>query len=75
MISVKGEAKPLSYDHKPQNESAYASNPSVGRVLTAYIPTAEKNRIVAAGGYIEYGRVNGSWVVQSASLSPELLCR
>lgn len=40
MLGVKGHAKPLSYDHKPQNEG-------------------EKARIVAAGGFIDAGRVNG----------------
>ncbi|KAI0354945.1 PP2C-domain-containing protein [Trametes cingulata] len=62
VISVKGEAKQLSFDHKPQNEQ-------------------EKNRIVAAGGYIEYGRVNGNLALaralgdfdykKNASLAPE----
>ncbi|KAJ8473347.1 hypothetical protein ONZ51_g7926 [Trametes cubensis] len=62
VISIKGEAKQLSFDHKPQNEK-------------------EKNRIVAAGGYIEYGRVNGNLALaralgdfdykKNASLSPE----
>ncbi|CDO71449.1 hypothetical protein BN946_scf184909.g43 [Trametes cinnabarina] len=52
VISIKGEAKQLSYDHKPQNET-------------------EKNRIVAAGGYIEYGRVNG----MHPGLSPSSICR
>ncbi|KAI0632105.1 PP2C-domain-containing protein [Trametes polyzona] len=62
VISVKGEAKPLSFDHKPQNEQ-------------------EKSRIVAAGGYIEYGRVNGNLALaralgdfdykKNASLRPE----
>ncbi|OSD07240.1 PP2C-domain-containing protein [Trametes coccinea BRFM310] len=62
VISIKGEAKQLSYDHKPQNEK-------------------EKNRIVAAGGYIEYGRVNGNLALaralgdfdykKNASLAPE----
>lgn len=47
VISVKGEAKPLSYDHKPQNET-------------------EKSRIVAAGGYIEFGRVNGNLALARA---------
>ncbi|KAI0044395.1 PP2C-domain-containing protein [Auriscalpium vulgare] len=47
VLSVKGEAKPLSYDHKPQNE-------------------LEKNRVVAAGGYIEYGRVNGNLALARA---------
>ncbi|KDQ62417.1 hypothetical protein JAAARDRAFT_30322 [Jaapia argillacea MUCL 33604] len=47
VISVKGEVKPLSYDHKPQNQT-------------------EKDRIVAAGGYIEYGRVNGNLALARA---------
>ncbi|KAH9922773.1 PP2C-domain-containing protein [Epithele typhae] len=47
VIGVKGDAKPLSYDHKPQNEK-------------------EKSRIVAAGGYIEYGRVNGNLALARA---------
>lgn len=47
VISIKGEAKPLSYDHKPTNES-------------------EKTRIIAAGGYVEYGRVNGNLALARA---------
>ncbi|KAG5352926.1 hypothetical protein C0989_012163 [Termitomyces sp. Mn162] len=47
VISVKGEGKPLSYDHKPTIES-------------------EKERIRAAGGYIEYGRVNGNLALSRA---------
>ncbi|TFK52534.1 PP2C-domain-containing protein [Heliocybe sulcata] len=47
VISVKGEAKQLSYDHKPGNQT-------------------EKDRIVAAGGYIEYGRVNGNLALARA---------
>jgi protein phosphatase 2C family protein 2/3 len=41
VLSVNGVAKPLSFDHKPANET-------------------ERKRIVAAGGFIEFGRVNGS---------------
>jgi len=62
VISVKGEAKPLSLDHKPLNEN-------------------EAARIKAAGGYVEYGRVNGRLNLSRAlgdfdlkknpSLSPE----
>ncbi|EPQ54511.1 PP2C-domain-containing protein [Gloeophyllum trabeum ATCC 11539] len=47
VISVKGEAKQLSYDHKPANQT-------------------EKDRITAAGGYIEYGRVNGNLALARA---------
>ncbi|KAI8874588.1 PP2C-domain-containing protein, partial [Backusella circina FSU 941] len=39
VISVKGSAKPLSYDHKPSNDT-------------------EMDRIVRAGGFVEFGRVN-----------------
>ena len=59
MISIKGEAKQLSFDHKPQNESAFPC-PSTLLVHSHGSTTEEKSRIVAAGGYIEYGRVNGS---------------
>ncbi|EJF63408.1 PP2C-domain-containing protein [Dichomitus squalens] len=62
VICVRGEAKQLSYDHKPQNEK-------------------EKSRIQAAGGYIEYGRVNGNLALaralgdfdykKNASIGPE----
>ncbi|KAJ6613346.1 phosphatase 2C-like domain-containing protein, partial [Mycena sp. CBHHK59/15] len=47
VISVKGEVKPLSFDHKPSNE-------------------VEKTRISGAGGYIEYGRVNGNLALSRA---------
>ncbi|KAI5122788.1 hypothetical protein M0805_000132 [Coniferiporia weirii] len=47
VISVKGEVKPLSFDHKPLNET-------------------EMTRIRKAGGYIEYGRVNGNLALSRA---------
>ncbi|KAI0304431.1 phosphatase 2C-like domain-containing protein, partial [Multifurca ochricompacta] len=47
VLSIKGEVKPLSFDHKPGNES-------------------ERKRILAAGGYIEYGRVNGNLALARA---------
>ncbi|KAJ7644114.1 phosphatase 2C-like domain-containing protein [Roridomyces roridus] len=47
VISVKGEVKPLSFDHKPSNE-------------------VEKTRISGAGGYIEFGRVNGNLALSRA---------
>ncbi|KOS21583.1 Protein phosphatase 2C -like protein 3 [Escovopsis weberi] len=62
VIGIKGRAKPLSQDHKPQLES-------------------EKNRITAAGGFVDFGRVNGNLALsraigdfefkKSAELSPE----
>ncbi|KAL8874184.1 MAG: hypothetical protein Q9174_000450 [Haloplaca sp. 1 TL-2023] len=62
VLGVKGRAKPLSFDHKPQNEG-------------------EKARIVAAGGFVDFGRVNGNLALsraigdfefkKSADLSPE----
>ncbi|KKY27656.1 putative protein phosphatase [Phaeomoniella chlamydospora] len=62
VLGVKGRAKPLSYDHKPQNEG-------------------EKARITAAGGFVDFGRVNGNLALsraigdfefkKSADLSPE----
>lgn len=42
VMSLSGEAKPLSFDHKPTNKG-------------------ETSRIVAAGGFVEFGRVNGAF--------------
>jgi protein phosphatase 2C family protein 2/3 len=47
VIGIKGEVKPLSYDHKPTSETEVA-------------------RITNAGGYIEYGRVNGNLALSRA---------
>ncbi|KAG6333839.1 hypothetical protein ID866_5251 [Astraeus odoratus] len=47
VISIKGEAKALSFDHKPSNDT-------------------ERARIVSAGGYIEFGRVNGNLALSRA---------
>ncbi|KAG8916804.1 Protein phosphatase 2C 2 [Tulasnella sp. 417] len=47
VLGTKGEAKPLSFDHKPQNEG-------------------ESSRIRAAGGFVEYGRVNGNLALSRA---------
>ncbi|KAL0961055.1 hypothetical protein HGRIS_006043 [Hohenbuehelia grisea] len=47
VISVKGEVKPLSYDHKPSNEG-------------------ERARISGAGGFVEFGRVNGNLALSRA---------
>ena len=79
MLGVKGRAKPLSYDHKPQNEGK--------TVITAPPPAGtdnyagEKARIQAAGGFVDFGRVNGNLALsraigdfefkKSADLSPE----
>ncbi|KAL2011765.1 hypothetical protein VTN00DRAFT_4483 [Thermoascus crustaceus] len=62
VLGVKGRAKPLSFDHKPQNEG-------------------EKARISAAGGFVDFGRVNGNLALsraigdfefkKSAELAPE----
>ena len=47
MLGIKGRAKPLSFDHKPQNEG-------------------EKARICAAGGFVDFGRVNGNLALSRA---------
>lgn len=47
VLGVKGSAKPLSFDHKPQNEE-------------------EKARICAAGGFVDFGRVNGNLALSRA---------
>ncbi|BDD55061.1 Protein phosphatase type 2C 3, variant 2 [Monascus purpureus] len=59
VLSSKGIAKPLSFDHKPQNDG-------------------EKARISAAGGFVDFGRVNGNLALSRAigdfefKKSPEL---
>ncbi|CAJ0597206.1 unnamed protein product [Cylicocyclus nassatus] len=47
VVSVCGEARPLSYDHKPANEK-------------------EAKRILAAGGWVEFNRVNGNLALSRA---------
>lgn len=47
VIGIKGIAKPLSFDHKPQNE-------------------LEKERICQAGGFVDFGRVNGNLALSRA---------
>ncbi|KIW05420.1 uncharacterized protein PV09_03930 [Verruconis gallopava] len=47
VLGIKGRAKPMSFDHKPQNE-------------------AEKARITAAGGFVDFGRVNGNLALSRA---------
>ncbi|TPX34836.1 hypothetical protein SmJEL517_g02573 [Synchytrium microbalum] len=47
VLSVKGVAEPMSYDHKPVNPE-------------------ESRRIVAAGGFVEFGRVNGNLALSRA---------
>ncbi|KAH0533977.1 hypothetical protein FGG08_007414 [Glutinoglossum americanum] len=80
VLGVKGRAKPLSFDHKPQNEGCFNTQFSLDdNVLTVSI--GEKARIVAAGGFVDFGRVNGNLALsraigdfefkKSADLSPE----
>ncbi|KAK6744650.1 hypothetical protein RB195_011398 [Necator americanus] len=47
VVSVCGEARPLSFDHKPANEK-------------------EAKRILAAGGWVEFNRVNGNLALSRA---------
>lgn len=47
IASVRGTVQPLSYDHKPNNET-------------------ETKRIVAAGGWVEFNRVNGNLALSRA---------
>ncbi|KAJ8472591.1 hypothetical protein ONZ45_g16601 [Pleurotus djamor] len=47
VISVKGQVKPLSFDHKPTS-------------------ITERARITEAGGYVEFGRVNGNLALSRA---------
>lgn len=57
MLSVNGEAKALSDDHKPSNDGVH--RPVYTRSAIDYSIPGERKRIINAGGYIEFGRVNG----------------
>ena len=79
VLGVKGRAKPLSYDHKPQNEGERLLH-CLSRLLLT-VESGEKARICAAGGFVDFGRVNGNLALsraigdfefkKSAELSPE----
>ncbi|KAG6041993.1 hypothetical protein E4U41_007512 [Claviceps citrina] len=47
VLGIKGRAKPMSQDHKPQLEN-------------------ERTRIKAAGGFVDFGRVNGNLALSRA---------
>ncbi|KAG5952968.1 protein phosphatase type 2C [Claviceps sorghi] len=47
VLGIKGRAKPMSQDHKPQLEN-------------------ERHRITAAGGFVDFGRVNGNLALSRA---------
>ncbi|KAI8984493.1 phosphatase 2C-like domain-containing protein [Mycotypha africana] len=47
IISINGQVKPLSYDHKPTDPE-------------------EMQRIISAGGFVEFGRVNGNLALSRA---------
>jgi protein phosphatase PTC2/3 len=69
----------LSFDHKPQNEGV-CPFPTFWHTMTK-IFVGEKARITAAGGFVDFGRVNGNLALsraigdfefkKSADLSPE----
>jgi protein phosphatase PTC2/3 len=68
----------LSFDHKPQNEGVSLSTfwQSATKIFVG-----ERARITAAGGFVDFGRVNGNLALsraigdfefkKSADLSPE----
>lgn len=59
VLGTKGDSKPLSFDHKPNNESPSTLSLSYLDHLPIFPRLAEMSRIFRAGGYVEYGRVNG----------------
>jgi protein phosphatase PTC2/3 len=61
VLSVMGEVKPLSFDHKPSNESSFElAFFSVDHLTECYMILVERHRINAAGGFVDFGRVNGT---------------
>ena len=59
VLSVKGEVKALSFDHKPTNVGQYLP---ICQFMPVLYFVAERARISGAGGYIEDRRVNGTWI-------------
>ena len=58
VIGIKGNAKALSFDHKPDDRGRLLLH-SLPLVVHAYKYSAvEKARIINAGGYVQGGRVN-----------------
>ena len=47
----------MSYDHKPTNKGWFSS--AVVAKLSLTYDKEETDRITAAGGFVEFGRVNG----------------
>lgn len=47
----------MSYDHKPENEGEPYPVPASNKL--SHNAPGESARIRAAGGYVEFGRVNG----------------
>ena len=69
----------MSFDHKPQNEGVSPFHLLAKPFAKMFI--GEKARITAAGGFVDFGRVNGNLALsraigdfefkKSADLSPE----
>lgn len=74
VLGIKGRAKPLSQDHKPQLESKFVPRTMISSLLSRtfradallLLRTDEKNRITAAGGFVDFGRVNGNLALSRA---------
>lgn len=70
VLSVSGMAKPMSYDHKPGNRSklarTYEHCAPQSHSTPSSLFTAENARIVSAGGFVEFGRVNGNLALSRA---------
>lgn len=82
VMSVSGKAEPMSWDHKPGNQSTFLfggcfeqfwnhfAEPFLLSVfwhsLFLRVVAAEVARIIAAGGFVEFGRVNGNLALSRA---------
>lgn len=70
VLGIKGRAKPLSYDHKPTNEGQIPPFTKIKIKKNTSAKTnkhaGEKARIQAAGGFVDFGRVNGNLALSRA---------
>lgn len=69
VLSAGGQVIPLSFDHKPVNPSMCISSLLYSLFILIFLQInylVEMERISAAGGFVEFGRVNGNLALSRA---------
>jgi serine/threonine protein phosphatase PrpC len=63
VLSCKGLAKPMSYDHKPTHPREHSG--TLSALVSLRHSAVEKERILAAGGSVECDRVDGEFIMKA----------